>query len=437
MSTSPAAVTAPIDERVTQRVALGALVGTALEWYDFFLFTTASALVFNIQFFATKDPILAGIFSFATLAIGFIVRPIGGVVFGMMGDKLGRKKILMITIVGIGVVTGLIGVLPNYAAIGVAAPVLLVLLRIVQGLAVGGEWSGAMIIAIENAPAAKRGRYAALPQLGSPIGTILSSGGFALLAALVSKDSFDAWGWRIPFLVAIPLLLISLWIRSKLSESPEFEALMEAEEVEKSPLRGVLKNSWKQILVGMTSALLGVGGFYLVTTFVVFYGTTVLKLDRNLMLTATLIAAILEIPALLAGGRMAERFGASKVILGGGIATVLLAFPTFLAVESKSPVLVIAGMSIGVMALSIPYAVSGVALAGMFPTQTRYTGVAIASNLAGLISGFVPMIATATLAASANSWVPSAWMLVIIALLTALSGLVIPALSIKHEGIKA
>jgi MFS family permease len=427
----------PIDEKVTQRVALGALVGTALEWYDFFLFTTASALVFNTQFFATKDPILAGMFSFATLAIGFVVRPIGGVVFGMLGDRIGRKKILMATIVGIGVVTGLIGILPNYAAIGVAAPVLLVLLRIVQGLAVGGEWSGAMVIAVENAPVAKRGRYAALPQLGSPIGTILSSGGFALLAALISKDSFDAWGWRIPFLVAIPLLLVSLWIRSKLSESPEFVALMEAEQVEKSPLRGVLRNSWKQILVGMASALLGVGGFYLITTFVVFYGTTVLKLDRNLMLTATLIAAVCEIPALLAGGRLAERFGASKVILGGGLATVIVAFPAFLAVESRNPALVIVGMTIGVMALSIPYAVSGVALSGMFPTRTRYTGVAIASNLAGLLSGFVPMIATATLAASGSSWVPSAWMLVGIAALTALSGLAIPALSIKQEGLKA
>ena len=426
-----------IDEQVTKRVALGALVGTALEWYDFFLFTTASALVFNIQFFATKDPILAGLYSFGTLAVGFVARPIGGLIFGALGDKLGRKKILMITIIGIGVVTGLIGLLPNFAAIGVAAPVLLILLRIVQGLAVGGEWSGAMIIAVENAPAEKRGRYGAMPQLGSPVGTILSSGGFALLAALLSKDSFDSWGWRIPFLAAIPLLLISLWLRSKLSESPEFEALMEEGETEKSPIRGVLATSWKQILVGAASTFLGVGGFYLVTTFVVFYGTTVLKLDRNLMLAATLIAACFEVFILVGGGRFAEKFGASKVVIFGGLLSALLAFPVFLAVESKDPALVILGVTVGVCSLSIPYAVSGAVLTGLFPTRTRYTGVAISSNLAGLLSGFVPMIATATLAASGNSWIPSAWLLIGIALLTGLAGLAIPALSIKQQGLKA
>ena len=437
MSITPTAVTAPIDERVTKRVALGALVGTALEWYDFFLFTTASALVFNVQFFATNDPILAGIFSFATLAVGFVARPIGGVVFGMLGDRVGRKKILMVTIVGIGVVTGLIGVLPNYAAIGVLAPALLILLRIVQGLAVGGEWSGAMIIAVENAPVSKRGRYAAVPQIGSPIGTLLSSGGFYALAYLLSKDSFDAWGWRIPFLAAIPLLLVSLWIRSKLSESPEFEALLEAEEVEHAPVRGVLKNSWRQILVGMASALLGIGGFYLATTFIVFYGTTVLKMPRETLLLATLVAAAVEVPILIWGGRLGERLGASKVILGGGIAAAVLAFPVFLAIQTKDPFLVVVGMTVGVAALSIPYAVSGAALTGLFPTQTRYTGVAIASNLAGVLSGFVPMVATATLAASGSSWVPSAWLLVGIALFTAVSGLLVPVLSIRQEGLKA
>ncbi|MCI9889028.1 MHS family MFS transporter [Micrococcales bacterium 31B] len=425
-----------IDENVTKRVALGALVGTALEWYDFFLFTTASALVFNIQFFATEDAIMAGIFSFATLAIGFVVRPIGGIIFGMLGDKVGRKKVLMITIVGIGVVTGLIGLLPTYAAIGVAAPILLVLLRIVQGLAVGGEWSGAMIIAVENAPVERRGRYAAMPQLGSPIGTLLSSGGFAILALVLSKDNFDSWGWRIPFLIAIPLLLVSIWIRSRLSESPEFEALLASQEVEHAPVRGVLKNSWRQIVVGMAAVLLGVGGFYLVTTFVVFYGTTVLDLSRNLMLTATLFAAAVEIPVLIWGGRLAEKYGASKVIIWGGVASAALAFPVFLAIETKGSAMVIIGVTVAVACLSIPYAVSGTALTAMFPTRTRYTGVAIATNSAGLLSGFVPMIATWTLRETGNSWVPSAVMLVVIAALTVVAGFAIPALTIKTPGFK-
>ncbi|MGP0224571.1 MFS transporter [Paenarthrobacter sp. NCHU4564] len=425
-----------IDESVTKKVALAALVGTALEWYDFFLFTTAAALVFNAQFFVSQDPFVAAMGSFATLAVGFVARPIGGFIFGALGDKVGRKKILMVTIVGIGIVTGMIGLLPNYMSIGMAAPVLLVLLRIIQGLAVGGEWSGAVIIAVENAPVAKRARYAALPQVGSPIGTILSSGGFFGMLYLVGQTNFDAWGWRIPFIAAIPLLAVSLWIRSKLSESPEFEALMESGETEHAPIRGVLKNSWRQILVGMCSALLGIGGFYLITSFVVFYGTKVLKLPSELLLLGSLLAAALEIGALIWAGRLGEKFGASKVILWGGVASAAIAVPVFLAIDSRNPFLVVIGMMIGVAVLSIPYAVSGTALTALFATKVRYTGVAITSNTAGVISGFVPLIATALVAATGNSYWPGAIILLVVSALTALSGLFLPGLSIKEEGMK-
>lgn len=425
-----------IDERVTRKVAVAALVGTALEWYDFFLFTTAAALVFNVQYFISDDPVRATIYSFGTLAVGFIARPIGALVCGTLGDKIGRRKILMVTVAGIGLVTGLIGMLPNYMSIGVAAPLMLIALRIVQGLAVGGEWSGAIVIAVEHAPAAKRARYAALPQIGSPIGTLLSSGGFFAMAYLLSKDDFDSFGWRIPFLAAIPLLLICLWIRSKLSESPEFQALIEAGETEHAPVRRTFVDSWRQIIVGMASTLLGVGGFYLVTTFVVYYGTGILGMSRELMLAATLVAAVVEIPVLLWGGRLGEKYGASKVILWGGIASALVAFPLFLAVQSEIPALVIIGTTVGVACLSLPYAVSGTALTGLFPVKTRYTGVAVASNIASVLSGFVPMAATALLAVSGNSIIPSAILLVAIAALTAVSGLLIPRLSIQTEGLK-
>lgn len=435
-STHQPAAPPAIDESVTRKVALAALVGTALEWYDFFLFTTAAALVFNAQFFVSHDPFIAAMSSFATLAVGFVARPIGGFIFGALGDKVGRKKILMITIVGIGVVTGLIGLLPNYMSIGLAAPILLVVLRIIQGLAVGGEWSGAVIIAVENAPAAKRARYAALPQIGSPIGTILSSGGFFGMLYLVGQSDFDAWGWRIPFVAAIPLLLVSLWIRGKLSESPEFVALMESGETEHAPIRGVLKNSWRQILVGMCSALLGIGGFYLITSFVVFYGTKVLHLPYGLLLLGTLLAAIVEIGAIIWAGRMGEKFGPSKVILWGGIASALVAVPVFLAIDSRVPVLVVLAMVIAVSVLSVPYAVSGAALTSLFATKVRYTGVAITSNTAGVISGFVPLIATALVAANGNSFWPGAGILIVVSVLTALSGIFLPALSIKEEGMK-
>jgi len=425
-----------VDESVTKKVALAALVGTALEWYDFFLFTTAAALVFNTQYFVSQDPFVAAMSSFATLAVGFVARPIGGFIFGALGDKIGRKKILMVTIVGIGVVTGLIGVLPNYMTIGAAAPAILVALRILQGLAVGGEWSGAVIIAVENAPVAKRARYAALPQIGSPIGTILSSGGFFGILALVGQSNFDAWGWRIPFVAALPLLAISLWIRSKLSESPEFEALMEAGETEHAPIRGVLTKSWRQILVGMCSALLGIGGFYLITSFVVFYGTKVLKMPSEVLLAGSLLAAVVEIFFLIWAGRMGEKYGASKVILWGGVASAVVAIPVFLAINTANPVLVILAMIIGVATLSIPYAVSGTALTALFATKVRYTGVAITSNSAGVISGFIPLVATALVAAAGTSFWPGAIILLVVSALTAISGLLLPALSIEEEGMK-
>jgi len=431
-----ATATAVIDEAVTRKVALGALVGTALEWYDFFLFTTAAALVFNVQYFVSNDPVIATLASFGTLAVGFVARPIGGLIFGAMGDKVGRRKTLMITIVGIGAVTGLIGLLPNYVSIGIAAPIMLILLRILQGLAVGGEWSGAMIIAIENAPVAKRARYAAIPQIGSPIGTLLSSGGFFLVAFTFSKEDFDSFGWRIPFLLAIPLLLVSLYIRRRLTESPEFTALMESGDTEHAPIRQVLKTSLPQIVVGMATALLGIGGFYLVTTFVISYGTLVLDLPSQVMLLGTVCAALVEIPVLILGGRLGEKYGAARVAILGGIITAVLAFPIFLAISSGNPVLVVFSMVVGVASLSLPYAVSGTILTGLFPVRLRYTGVAIASNFAGVISGFVPLIATALLALSGQQFWPSAVILVVISLFTVVAGFLVPRLSIPLKGLK-
>jgi MFS family permease len=236
----------------------------------------------------------------------------------------------MITIVGIGVITGAIGALPTYAAIGIAAPMLLVLLRIVQGLLVGGEWSGAMTIVVENAPLARRARYAALPQIGSPIGTILSSGGFYLVTLFFSKQNFDAFGWRIPFLAAIPMLPIALYIRSRLDESPVFAELMETGETEKAPVRTVLAESWKHIIVGTATALLGVGGFYLVTAFVVYYGVRILGYPSKIMFLGGMAAAVGEIPVVIIGGRLGERFGASRVIIYGGLVSAILAVPAFL-----------------------------------------------------------------------------------------------------------
>ncbi|WP_053385723.1 MFS transporter [Leucobacter japonicus] len=418
------------------KVALGALIGTALEWYDFFLFSAAAALVFNVQYFTSENATAAALASFATFGVGLAARPIGGIIFGRMGDSIGRRKVLMITIVGIGLVTGLIGLLPTYAAIGIAAPILLVLLRVLQGLFVGGEWSGAMTIVVENAPLHLRARYAAIPQVGSPIGTILSSGGFFVMTLLFSQESFNSWGWRIPFLIAFPLLLIAIYIRSKLEESPVFRQLEESGEVDKSPVASTFKHSWKQVIVGMAAALLGVGGFYLVTAFCVYYGVNVLGYSSSLMLLGSMVAAFVEIFVLLWGGALGAKYGSSKVILWGGVVSAIVAIPAFLMLSSGNPVLVVLAMTLAVAALSLPYAASGTVLTGLFPAKTRYTGVGLAQNTAGMLSGFIPLLATGFVAAAGDHWWPAAAMLIFLSLFSAFAGAVAPRLSVNLPGFK-
>jgi len=418
----------PADAR---RVAVGAFVGTALEWYDFFLYGTAASLVFNRLFFATDDAVVATLAAFASFAVGFAARPLGGIIFGHLGDRIGRRACLLITVVMIGVVTGLVGVLPDFADIGIAAPVLLTLLRLLQGVAVGGEWGGAITLAVEHAPPEKRGRYAAMPQIGSPVGTLLSSGAF-LLVALLPPEDFDSWGWRLPFLAAFPLVAVALWLRRRVEESPLFDRLLAEDARASAPVREVITGAWPGLLVGAGSALLGVGGFYLATTFVISYATGDLGLPRPLALAATLVAAVVEIGVLVLGGRLAERFGSARVTVVGGVASAVVALPMFWLLDTRNAAAVVLGVTLGVAMLSIPYAVSGDLLARLFPARLRYSGIALAANLAGIVSGFVPLVATAVLAAAdGGSWAPGL-LLVGIALITVVSGMVAPRLYVPE-----
>lgn len=436
-SPTPDTGTAPssaprITERDARRVAFGAFVGTALEWYDFFLFGTAASLVFNRLFFVSGNPAAATAGAFATFAVGFLARPVGGILFGHLGDRIGRRTCLIVTVVMIGVVTGLIGLLPTYVDIGVAAPVLLTALRLLQGIAVGGEWGGAITLAVEHAPPGKRGRYAAMPQIGSPIGTLLSSGAF-LLVALLPPDDFDSYGWRLPFLAAFPLLLIALYLRRRVEESPLFAQLLAEDARASSPVFEVLRGAWPALLVGAGSAFLGVGGFYLVTTFVISYATSELGIPRSLILTATLVAAVVEIGVLLLGGRLGERYGAARVTVVGGLASAVGALPMFWLIDTADATLVILAVTGGVALLSIPYAVSGDLLARLFPARLRYSGIALAANVAGVASGFVPLAATGTLAlAGGSSWGPGL-LLVGIALVTTVAGVFAPRLYVERS----
>jgi MFS family permease len=420
---APAAV--KVDEKEVGKVARAAFVGTALEWYDYYLFGTAAALVFNHLYFTDLNALAATMASFATFGVGFIARPIGAFLFGLLGDRVGRKPTLIISVVAIGTATGLVGLLPTYESIGVVAPVLLTLLRLLQGIAVGGEWGGATTLAIEHAPAEKRGRYAAMVQLGSPAGTLMSSIAFSLVL-LMPDDTVDSWGWRLPFLAAFPLLVIALVIRMQAEESPVFEQIMAEEkdkEAEKGSAFDVFKKGWRQLLMAIAVALLGVGGFYVLNTFVISYATDTLGVERQPVVNATLIAAVVQILVIIPTGRLAEKVGPGRVVAFGGIITALAAWPLFALIDTGSIAAITVAVALGIGLVTISYSVTGALLSELFPAKLRYSGVALGYNLAGALTGFLPFIATAMMNVQDEpSATPAIVLLIVISLLTALGG---------------
>ncbi|MGU3361038.1 MFS transporter [Methylobacterium sp. M6A4_1b] len=397
--------------RQPARAAIAAFVGTTIEWYDFFIYGTAAALVFGPLFFAEATPFVATLAAFGTFAVGFLARPLGGLVFGHVGDRLGRKKALVVTLVMMGLATTGIGLLPTYASIGIWAPIALVCLRILQGIAVGGEWGGAVLLAAEHAPKGRSTFFASFAQLGSPAGQILSLLAFRL-AGLMDKESFLAWGWRLPFLVSIVLLLVGLFIRLGVGESPDFQDDRKAgsRRAEPAPIREVLATSLTPLALAAGANTFAIGSVYLFNTFMITYTTQYLGLPRATILDALLVAACVQLVMTPVGARIAEAIRNERLFLQGTLIWAMLApYPLFLLVDLGSVPALMLGLALNVVGSATFYAVIAGYVAGAFPTRVRYTAISVAYQVCGAVAGgLTPIIGTVLAERFQGHWWPIA-----------------------------
>ncbi len=386
-----------------RRATVGAFVGTAIEWYDFYIFGTAAALVFGRVFYPEVAPAAGLLASFATFWVGFIARPIGGAVFGHFGDRLGRKNILVITLLLMGVATTLIGLLPGYATIGVAAPVLLVLLRALQGFAVGGEWGGAVLLATENSSERKKGFSGAWVQQGSPAGSILATLMF-LLVGLLPDEAFLSWGWRVPFLLSAVLVIVGLVIRTKVEESAEFTETRKADRIARVPALDVFRFAPAVLALGIAASIMGISSAYFNNTFLLAWATGDLGVDRQAMLNVLLVGAIAQFLWQPIAALIAERLGTSVVMIGGLVFNLIVVIPLFLAVASGNVVWIGVMLVLSLIGGTAYYALLASFLAAAFPPEIRYSGVSLAYQLcATIIGGSTPLIAQYILTASGGS----------------------------------
>ena len=312
-----------MDKRLRRKVLVASLIGSSIEWFDFFLYAAVATIIFNSQFFVTEDPVVSTLLAYFGLALSFFIRPFGGVIFGHIGDRIGRKKTLIITLSMMGVATACIGLLPSYAQIGVAAPLLLMLLRLIQGLGIGGEWGGALLLATEYAPKEQRGFFGSVPQMGITIGLVLAYTSFFILTGLLSEAAFAAWGWRIPFVMSLFLVVFGLWIRKDLDETPAFQEAKKTQTVQKVPLVETFKRHPKEVLITSCAKFVETGPFYIFTTFIVGYGTSQLNVSFEFMMISIVIAAFLTTMMIPVMGRLSDRVGRRRMFLVGSAAMLV------------------------------------------------------------------------------------------------------------------
>ncbi|MEO6960000.1 MAG: MFS transporter [Burkholderiaceae bacterium] len=418
MATQPATQTAgkPVSMRT---VAAASAIGTTIEWYDFLIYATAASLVLNTLFFPTHDPLVGKLLSIGTIGVGFFARPLGAIILSHFGDRLGRKSMLILTLVSMGAATMLIGLLPTYATIGIAAPILLVVCRLIQGIAVGGEWGGAVLMAIEHAPAHKRGFYGSIVQIGFPLGLALGTLSFFALAYL-DEEQFMSWGWRLPFLASALLVVVGTYIRLRVEETPDFERNVREGTIERFPVLETIRRHPKDLLIGLGARITEISWIYVLTIFGLSYAVTNLGLPRNLVLGAIALGAIGELITIPLFGALSDRIGRRPVYMLGCVAAIALAFPIFWGIETKDPGTVIlafvVGMSVG---HGIMYGVQASFLSEMFPSNLRYSGASLGYQLAAPIGGgLVPVAAAAVVGMTNGATWPVSLLMIAIALAT-------------------
>lgn len=426
------------------RIVAASLVGTTIEWYDFFLYGSAAALVFNKLFFPSSDPLVGTLLAFLTYAVGFAARPLGGIVFGHYGDKIGRKKLLVFSLLLMGGATFAMGLLPTHATIGVGAPILLTVLRLVQGFALGGEWGGAILIVSEHGGDKRRGFWASWPQAGAPGGNLLATGVLAVLAAVQSDEAFLAWGWRIPFLLSGVLVVIGLWIRISVEESPVFleaqrkaadEAARAAREAdaaggpkstvaaitEDAPVVQVFRKSWREVLVAIGTRFGENVSYYILTAFVLVYVTVHLELPKSDALNAVLIGSAVHFVTIPLWGALSDRLGRRPVTQIGAIGMVGWAFAFFALLDTESFPVIALAVTVGLLFHGAMYGPQAAFISEMFDTKVRYSGASMGSQLASIIGGALAPLIAVELLKDYDSSVPVSIYLSAAALVTVLT----------------
>jgi metabolite-proton symporter len=395
-------------------------IGTTIEWYDFFLYGTAAALVFPHLFFPELNPFAGQVAAFATFTVGFIARPLGGVVFGYVGDRLGRKASLVATLLLMGVSTVLIGLLPTYDQIGIVAPLLLVNLRFIQGIGVGGEWGGSVLLALEYGHRGKRGFFASWPQVGVPLGLLLSTGVLALFEGTLTREAFHSWGWRVPFFLSGLLIAVGLLIRVRILETPLFRELQKTNQLAESPVRETIRRHWREVLLAAGARIVENSCFYLFTTYIVAYGKYVLHVPERVIMTAVCVTAAVECFAIPLFGVLSDHWSRKGAYVFGCVFLIVFAFPYYWLLDTREPVAILLATLVAMVGgHAVMYSVQGSLIPELFGTRLRYTGTSIAYQLASpLAGGTAPIIAASLVEAFPGQYWPLALYLIGISVLS-------------------